>query len=164
VVIVLMGVSGAGKTTVGRTLAGSLGWHFEDADDHHPAANREKMRRGEALTEEDRYPWLLKLASLIRGWIDANRNAVLACSALTRRSREILGVGSTRDVRLVHLRGPEALVQARLEGRTGHFFNPKLLASQFAALEEPDDALAVDIGPSPDEIAAKIRQKLEIET
>ncbi len=154
-----MGVSGAGKTTVGRALAGSLGWHFEDADDHHPAENREKMRAGIPLTEEDRYPWLTKLALLIRGWMDEGRNAVLACSALSRRSREILGAG-TAEVKLVHLRGNEALVRERLTARPGHFFDPSLLASQFAALEEPENALVVDIAARPEEVAAEIRRKL----
>lgn len=158
-VIVLMGVSGCGKTTVGRALAAQLGWHFEDADPHHPPANVEKMRAGIPLTEADRVPWLEKLASLIQGWNASGQGAVLGCSALSRRAREILG-GGRSDVTFVHLRGSEALIAQRLGRRTGHYFPPHLLQSQFAALEEPSEALEVDITPSPEQIATEIRQRL----
>jgi gluconokinase len=158
-VIVLMGVSGCGKTTVGRELARSLGWEFHDGDDHHPAANREKMRLGIALTEADRQPWLERLAALIRGWSERGQGVVLACSALSRYSREVLGIGAA-SVELVHLRGDEAQIRERLERRAGHYFPAALLASQFAALEEPTGAIDVGIDASPEEIAREIRRKL----
>jgi gluconokinase len=158
-VIVLMGVAGSGKTTVGEALAASLGWTFEDADTHHPAANREKMRAGIPLTEDDRRPWLEALAALIRGWRERGENAVLACSALSRRSRAILGVAAP-DVALVHLRGSQDLIAERLRHRAGHFFSPSLLDSQFAALEEPDDAVVVSVEPPPADIVAEIRHRL----
>jgi gluconokinase len=158
-VIVLMGVSGCGKTTVGHELAAALGWHFEDADPHHPPANVEKMRAGIPLTEADRVPWLEKLASLIQGWNEQQQGAVLGCSALSRRAREILGIGKP-DVVFVHLCGSEALIRERLERRAGHYFPPSLLASQFAALEEPTEAVAVDIDAPPADIAAEIRKRL----
>jgi gluconokinase len=158
-VIVLMGVSGSGKTTVGRALAGALGWTFADADDHHSPANRAKMHAGIPLTEDDRRPWLEGLAALLQGWRGRGESAVLACSALSRRSREILGLG-TPDLVFVHLKGSPELIRSRLEARAGHFFNPSLLASQFAALEEPEGAVVVDIAPSPAEIVETIRRRV----
>jgi gluconokinase len=158
-VVVLMGVAGCGKTTVGRELAGLLGWHFCDADNHHPSENREKMRRGLPLTEADRQPWLEALAALIAQWRDDGEEAVLACSALTARSREQLRAGDPELV-FVHLRGPEALLRRRLAERAGHFFAPELLPSQLATLEPPTNALEVSIEPSPSEIAREIRHRL----
>jgi gluconokinase len=158
-VIVLMGVAGAGKTTVGVELARGLGWAFHDADDHHPAANREKMRRGEPLTDADRAPWLERLGALVRSQLESGDDAVLACSALGRRSRELLGRGAPGLV-FVHLRGPAVLVRERLERRTGHYFPAALLDSQLAALEPPEGALEVSIEPPPEAIASEIRQRL----
>jgi gluconokinase len=158
-ILVVMGVSGCGKTTVGRRLADSLGWTFADADDHHSAANREKMKAGIPLTEDDRRPWLESLAALIRGWHEQGESAVLACSALSRRSRQILGSGAPGVV-FVHLVGSPELIGARLAARAGHFFNPSLLASQFAALEAPGDAVVVDVQPSPAEIVETIRRRV----
>ena len=156
-----MGVSGSGKTTIGLGLARSLGWEFRDGDDEHSAANKEKMHAGIPLTEADRLPWLEKLAALIRGWREEGRNVVLACSALTRKSREILGIGSP-GVALVYLRGPEALIRARLERRTGHYFPAALVDSQFATLEEPDDAIVVGVEPAAGEIVAEILRRLKL--
>ena len=160
-VVVLMGVSGCGKTTVGRALAGRLGWPFHDGDDHHPPANVEKMRRGIPLTEDDRSPWLATLRGTIDAWLDGSADAVLACSALTRRSRARLGTARP-GVSLVHLQGTAELIRGRLQRRAGHYFPSGLLQSQFDVLEPPENALTVDIEQSPELIVAAIRQRLAI--
>jgi gluconokinase len=154
-VIILVGVAGSGKTAVGELLARRLGWRFYDGDDFHSAQNRDKMRRGEPLTEEDRKPWLQELHELINrcGWEGVN--AVLACSALKQAYRERLAAGS-HEVRLVYLKGSHDLIARRLAARHGHFFDPALLQSQFEAFEEPSDALAVDIAGTPEQIAEAI--------
>lgn len=141
-----MGVSGSGKTTIGRALAHRLGWPFHDADDHHPAANVEKMRQGIPLTDVDRGPWLTALRKIIDASIDKGEPGVLACSALKQRYRDILSVPG---LRFVHLRGDLATIRARMEGRQ-HFMPIKLLESQFLALEEPADAIVVDVALSVD--------------
>jgi len=153
-----MGVSGSGKTTVGTLLASQLGWEFADGDDYHPAANVEKMRSGIPLTDTDREPWLGILRALISGWIAAETNAVLACSALKQAYRERLKVGP--DVRVVYLKGEAPLLHGRMRSRIGHFMTERMLASQLTTLEEPPDAVVVDIGQSPDEIVAQIRRKV----
>jgi gluconokinase len=136
-----MGVSGSGKTTVGRALAERLGWGFHDADDHHPASNIEKMRQGVPLNDADRAPWLSALRAIIEVSIARGAPGILACSALKQRYRDALaGPG----VRFVFLRGDLATIRARMEGRQ-HFMPIKLLESQFAALEEPADAIVVDV-------------------
>lgn len=161
-VIVVMGVSGSGKTTVGALLAGRLHWEFEDADWLHPAANVEKMQAGTPLTDEDRWPWLQAVAE----WIDATRaqggHAVIACSALKRRYRDII-IGARPDVRLVYLKGSEALIARRIAARHGHFMSKSLLHSQFEALEEPtagEHAVTVSIEPRPHQIVAHIVAQL----
>jgi gluconokinase len=158
VVILLMGVSGSGKTTVGQMLASELGWEFADGDDYHPAANVEKMRNGIPLTDADRAPWLETLRALIAGWIAAKRNAALACSALKRAYRESLRIGP--EVRVVYLRGTPELLRERLRARVGHFMTERMLESQLAALEEPEDAVVVDVDRSPAEIVAEILARL----
>ena len=158
VVILLMGASGSGKTTVGRLLASQLGWEFADGDDYHPAANVEKMRNGIPLTDADRAPWLETLRARIAGWIAAKRNAALACSALKRAYRERLRIGP--EVRVVYLRGTPELLRERLRARVGHFMTERMLESQLAALEEPEDAVVVDVDRSPAEIVAEIRAPL----
>jgi gluconokinase len=162
-VLVVMGVSGCGKTTVGTLLAQTLQWEFGDADKFHPPANVAKMKEGIPLTDEDRWPWLRAIA----GWIDKTRSAgrrgVVGCSALKRRYRDIL-IGARTDVRLVYLKGSEELIARRMAARHGHFMPPSLLASQFAALEEPgpdERPITVSIEPQPREIVAQILSRLE---
>jgi gluconokinase len=135
VIVVLFGVSGAGKTTIGKLLAEQLGWKFYEADDFHSRANIEKMRSGVPLTDEDRWRWLERLHEQITLSLAAKENAVLACSALKRAYRERLLVND--DVKFVFLRGDYALIERQLRRRRGHFMNPALLQSQFADLEEP---------------------------
>lgn len=158
-VIVLMGVSGSGKTTVGRLLAAALGAEFAEGDSYHPPENVAKMARGIPLDDADRQPWLETLAGEIRGWLARGETAVLACSALKQLYRDILQ-GGRPEVRFVHLRGPEALIRARLEQRRGHYMPASLLASQFAALEPPTDALTVDISSTPEAIVEEILAQL----
>jgi carbohydrate kinase (thermoresistant glucokinase family) len=156
VIVVLMGVSGVGKTTVGRLVAAELGVPFYDADDFHPEANRRKMAAGIALTERDREPWLHGLAARIPGWEDAG-GAVLACSALRRRHREILG-GAIGDVVFVFLDGDEELIRSHLAARAGHYMPPSLLDSQLETLERPGpkEAIRVAIAGSPAEVARAV--------
>lgn len=160
-VLVVMGVAGSGKSTIGRLLAERLGRRFVDADDFHSAASIDKMRRGSPLTDADRRPWLDALRrevvapSLARGG-----GVVLACSALKRTYRERLGAGDPR-LRLVYLRGAPELLRARLAGRGGHFMAAAMLESQLLDLEEPQDALAVDIGATPESVVDEIVRRLD---
>lgn len=157
-VLLLMGVSGAGKTTIGKALAIQLGWKFVDGDDYHPAANVEKMRNGIALSDADREPWLETLRVLIVTSIAAHEDVVLACSALKEMYRKILRVGP--EVQFVYLRGAPLLLRQRLQGRVGHFMTEQLLETQLATLEVPKDALCIDVNRSPEEIAAEIRARI----
>lgn len=159
-IIVLMGVSGSGKTTVGKALARQLGWTFVDADDFHPAANVAKMHRGEPLTDEDRKPWLAAIHRRLLEAAQGGENVVLACSALKHAYRDYLQHEEPERIYFVYLQGSEELIRQRLAGRKGHFMNPNLLHSQFEMLEPPENAVVVDIAPPPDEIAANIRRKL----
>lgn len=162
-IIVISGVSGAGKTTVGKLLARGLGWHFVEADDFHPAANIEKMHSGRPLTDEDRSPWLERLREEIKRLVAAGENAVLACSALKRAYRDRLRVSN--EVKFVFLRGDLALVQKQLRRRRAHFMNPGLLQSQFDDLEEPgpdEDVLTIELGRTPEEIVNEIEAKLHL--
>lgn len=160
-IVIVMGVVGSGKTTVGRLLAQLLGWEFADADDFHPAVNVEKIRRGIPLGDEDRQPWLERLREAIVGWIARGRNVVLACSALKRAYRKTLDAGP--EIRFVYLKGSAALIAERLQSRHGHFAGEQILASQLADLEEPQGALTVDIAATPEQIVDKIRQGLGLE-
>jgi len=153
-----MGVEGAGKTTVGSLLAQQLGWEFADADSFHPPANVEKIRRGIPLSDADRAPWIEAMRRAIAQWISGKQNVVLACSALKRRYRERLCAGP--EVKLVYLKGGYELIDRRLKARRGHFASDQILASQFADLEEPEDAVTVDVSGSPEEIVGEIRAKL----
>jgi gluconokinase len=160
VVVLLMGVSGSGKTTVGKLLASQLRWEFADGDDYHPAANVEKMRNGIPLTDADRAPWLKSLRSLIAVWIAQEKNAVLACSALKDAYRESLRISP--EVQVVYLKGTPRLLRQRMHARVGHFMTERMLDSQLTTLEEPEDAAVVDVNQSPEEIVAKIRTKLAL--
>jgi gluconokinase len=159
VIIVVMGVTGSGKTTIGTLLAARLAWLFADADDFHSAANKEKMHKGIPLTDADRLPWLASMHEQIAKWIASKQNAVLACSALKRSYRQQLWNGP--EVKFVYLRGSYEFIAERLRARKGHFADEHILAGQFADLEEPGDALVVDISASPDEIVAEICRRLE---
>ncbi|MFY9645817.1 MAG: gluconokinase [Terriglobales bacterium] len=150
-VIIVMGVSGSGKTAIGEALAQRLNWLFEDADRWHPPSNIAKMHNGKPLTDDDREPWLRTLNNSILTWIAEKRNVVLACSALRASYRTALrkGVSDDRSLLFIYLKGTYEQIDARLRHRAGHFMPESLLKSQFAALEEPDssEALVIDISP-----------------
>jgi len=157
-IVIVMGVVGSGKTTVGRLLAAQLGWGFADADDFHSTANVEKIRRGIALDDDDRGPWLENLRAAITQWMAEKRSFVLACSALKRSYRQELSVGPA--IRFVYLKGSADLIAERLRSRHGHFAGEQILASQFADLEEPEAAVTVEIAAPPRQIVAEIREQL----
>ncbi|GAC1620160.1 MAG: gluconokinase [Candidatus Acidiferrum sp.] len=159
-IILLMGVSGSGKTKMGAALADRLGWTFADADDFHSAENKQKMADGIALTDSDRAPWLDALHRQISAWLLQNQNAVLACSALKQTYREALLIHPA--VHLVYLKGSADLITARLRGRSGHYAGETLLSSQFAALEEPSAAITIDITHSQEEILNEIVSQLNL--
>jgi gluconokinase len=161
-VIVLMGVTGCGKTTVGRLLAERLGAVFAEGDAYHPPANVAKMSRGEPLTDEDRWPWLDALARDIGRWLDAGTSAVVGCSALKRAYRERLRAGRG-GVRLVHLTGDPERIRERMAARRGHYMPLSLLPSQLATLEPPgadEGAIVVDVAGTPETIAAEVLRRL----
>ena len=141
--VMVMGVSGSGKTTVGKLLAESLNCDFSDADDFHPPANIDKMSRGIPLEDVDRLPWLLQLQATIDRWLLENKNVVLACSALKVSYREMLCRDKQR-MKIVYLKGDFELFAARLKNRENHYMKADLLSSQFATLEEPEDAIIID--------------------
>ena len=157
--IVVMGVSGSGKTTVGRLLAQRLGWEFADADSFHSAQNISKMREGIPLSDPDRWPWLETLRQLIVERLDGGKSLVLACSALKDEYRRALTGGDER-VSFVYLKGSRELILSRLEGRIGHYMKPELLESQFQALEEPNDATILDVARPPAELAAQAERQV----
>ena len=165
VIVVVCGVAGVGKTTIGRLLAQELGWEFYDADNFHPAANIEKMKAGIPLTDEDRQPWLDRLQQLIKGCLAAHENAVVACSALKRAYRDRLRV--TEEVRLVFLRAYRARIAEQLQRRRGHFMPETLLGSQLTDLEEPqpdEHALTVDVEGLPQDVTSLIKTKLSLQS
>jgi gluconokinase len=161
-ILVVMGVSGAGKTTVGELVAKDLGWPFVDGDDLHPKANIDKMRAGIPLNDADRAPWLAAIGAWIDAQAEAGKPGVVACSALKRAYRDTLRDGRPQ-VRIVYLRGPQGEIAERLAHRSGHFWPPKLLASQFADLEPPspdEHAIVVDIAKTPEAVAKAVIDQL----
>jgi gluconokinase len=158
-IVLVMGVAGAGKTTIGTALAARLGWRFIDADDYHPPENVAKMKAGIPLEDADRWPWLQTLADQIDRWLAARKTVVLACSALKQSYRDVLAQGRP-GVRFVHLEGDKALIRRRLDARRGHYMPAILLDSQFAALEPPADAVTVDVAGTPEAIVRGIVQRL----
>lgn len=158
-IVILMGVSGSGKSTVGELLAKSLNWDFRDADSFHPEANVAKMSRGIPLEDSDRLPWLLLLQEAIEEWLQDKRDVVLACSALKEAYRQLL-VGDRHQVKIVYLKGSFELFAQRLKQRKNHFMTVELLQSQFDVLEEPKKAIALDASLSVEAIVNEIRKSL----
>lgn len=160
-VVLLMGVTGSGKTTVGEKLAAELGWTFSDADDFHPAANKAKMRAGIPLTDDDRWPWLLAVRQVIEQALRDNPGAIVACSALKAAYRDVLA-GGLEPIRFVLLDGDPAVLKARLVQRRHEFMNPALLESQIDTLERPPNAIVIDIELPLDEQVRRTRRALGV--
>jgi gluconokinase len=160
-VVVLMGVTGSGKTTVGEQLASELGWTFADADDFHPAANKAKMHAGIPLTDDDRWPWLQAIRRVIEQSLANHRSAIVACSALKTEYRDVLA-GGLPDVHFVLLDGDPEVLKARLAHRHHEFMNPALLQSQIDTLERPADAIVIDIELPVEEQVRRIRVALGV--
>ena len=160
--VVVMGVSGSGKTTVGKLLAERLGWHYQEGDALHPPENVAKMSAGTPLTDADRMPWLHRIAARIDDWRSRGESGVVTCSALKRAYRDII-IGDRPDVGLVHLKGSRELIGQRMAARKGHFMPTALLDTQFATLQEPapeERAIVVDVGGTPAEIVDEIVRRL----
>jgi gluconokinase len=157
--LIVMGVSGSGKTTLGTALAQKLNWTFADADDYHPPANVQKMARGEALSDADREPWLLRLHALIEQHLLEQHPLVLACSALKASYREIL-TANLEGVQLVFLTGSRELIEGRMKNRE-HFMPPSLLESQLNTLEPPDNAIVLNIAQSIEGMASEVVRQLQ---
>ncbi|MEG3843606.1 gluconokinase [Microcoleus sp. herbarium14] len=158
-IAIVMGVSGSGKTTVGKLLAQSLNWDFSDADDFHPPANIEKMSLGIPLEDADRLPWLGQLQATIDWWLLENKNVVLACSALKASYREMLFRDKQR-MKIVYLKGDFELLAARLKTRENHYMKADLLSSQFATLEEPENAIIIDASQQLELMVRQIKNDL----
>ncbi len=156
---IIMGVSGTGKSTIGKLLSDRTGWAFYDADDFHPQANIDKMNLGIPLTDSDRLPWLLELKQLIIDTLNSKHHGILACSALKTQYRQILSHNHP-EVVFIYLRGNYQFIQRRVKQRIGHFMNPNLLQSQFNALEEPQDALIIDVSLEPEMIVEQILNQI----
>lgn len=160
-IVILMGVSGSGKTTIGQLLAKDLNWRFYEGDNFHPKTNVNKMSQGIALTDEDRAPWLAALAYLVQDLIHETQPAVIACSALKQKYRYLLAANRI-EVVFVYLKGGYDLIRKRLLSRKGHIVKADLLRSQFATLDEPQDVLTVDIIENPNVIVDQIKQALQL--
>jgi gluconokinase len=159
-ILIVMGVSGSGKSTIGEALASRLNWPFHDGDSFHPPANVEKMRQGIPLNDTDRRPWLEAIREFMQHSHARNQNAVIACSALKSTYRDLL-LQSEPWVRFIWLHGPRELIAERMQSRSDHFMPPSLLESQLNTLEPPANALVADISPSPDTIVETILSQLQ---
>jgi gluconokinase len=160
-VIIIMGVEGTGKTTIGKMLAEKLGWNFYDADDYHPKRNIEKMRSGIPLNDEDRWPWLKEIRKLINSSLNLKEPSIFACSALKRSYREYLKQQNDNII-FVYLKGDKNTILRRLASRKGHFAGTQLLESQLKTLEEPGCVLTCDISKQPEVITGYIIEKLKL--
>jgi gluconokinase len=158
-IVVLMGVSGSGKSHIGRLLAADLGWPFIEGDDLHPPANIARMASGVPLTDREREPWLEEIRRTLTSLDGAGESAVLACSALRKEFRQRLAEGLS-SVRFVFLAGSYELILERLRARRGHFMPPALLRTQFATLEIPEESISIDVSGTPEEIVAQIRSEI----
>ncbi|MHB1688346.1 MAG: gluconokinase [Ignavibacteriaceae bacterium] len=158
-VLIIMGVSGSGKTTIGKLLSDKLGWRFYEGDEYHPKENIEKMKNGISLNDEDRKPWLMKLRSIIEESISKKNNIIISCSALKESYRKILQVNN--EVNFVYLKGSFEMVEKRMKEREDHFMKPGMLQSQFDALDEPKNAIIVDIENSSEKITINILNKIK---
>ncbi|MDJ0518006.1 MAG: gluconokinase [Trichodesmium sp. MO_231.B1] len=158
-IIIIMGVSGAGKSTIGKLLAKYLNWDFFDGDSFHSQANIKKMSNGIPLNDADRIPWLIEMRNAIEQWLAENQNIILACSALKKAYRHIL-ITNPQNIKIVYLKGSFDLFAQRLRARKNHFMKLEMLQSQFDVLEEPKQAIIVDAAKSPEEIVNDIIQKL----
>lgn len=161
-IVVVMGVSGSGKSTVGRLLAKRLGWKYYEGDEYHSAGNVAKMSKGISLTDEDRQPWLERLRRAMDACARNGSNAVFACSALRDRYRTFLAAGKV-NIRFVYLKGDASIIRERMNSRSSHYMRAEMLDSQIASLEEPDNAIVADIRYSPQDIASHITRELGIE-
>ena len=159
--LILMGVSGSGKTAAGELLSQKLGWPFFDGDDFHPKENVDKMAAGIPLDDDDRIPWLMNLHDLIADHLAEGKSLLLACSALKQSYRDLLLEGNL-NTRFIHLKGDFELIMSRMQSRSGHYMKPEMLYSQFETLEEPVDALTVDIGQNLDRITEEIITQLHL--
>ena len=157
-VLIIMGVAGCGKTSVGKMLSERLGWKYYEGDEYHPKENVEKMSQGIPLNDEDRMPWLLKLRTIIEDSLKNGANIILSSSALKEAYRKILKVND--DVKFIYLKGSYELIESRMKLRKDHFMKPGMLKSQFDALEEPSDAIVIGIDQSLKEIRENILQKI----
>jgi len=162
-IIIVMGVTGSGKTTIGKMLAEGLGWGFYEGDEFHPAGNVSKMKKGIPLNDNDRMPWLNTIRKLIMKCIKEKENAIITCSALKDSYRNLLA-RNNKEIKLVYLKGDYNVIQKRLKNknRKNHFMNPNLLKSQFDALEEPKNALEIDISKKPKIIVESIKSELTL--
>ena len=160
-IILIMGVAGSGKTTIGRLLAEDLGWKYFEADDFHPPGNIDKMARGIPLDDQDRAPWLAAIRARLDACLAAGENAVFTCSALKESYRRVLTVGAPR-VSLIFLSGDYETIMARVGQRSNHYMKADMVRSQFDALEVPVDALILDIRESPANLVAEIKRRLAL--
>lgn len=165
-IVILIGIAGSGKTTVGQCLAAHLGWRFVEGDDFHSPANVAKMSQGVPLEERDRWPWLRALRAQIVALQQQGKSAIITCSVLKQRYRDVLRPDGDEAIQFVYLKGEAAMLRSRLQQRQDHFMQAEMLDSQLAILEEPEDAIAVDIGnnQTPKQIVAAIIARLDLPT